>query len=110
MVQLLAGAVRLVPTARYLPLRLRLLRALVGLGRAVRAGVPAMPLLLELLQWRALGKGLTPAQGGAGTGAAAGGPLLLRASKALLASPAYQQDVLEQARARAALPCGCGRL
>ncbi|KAK9835130.1 hypothetical protein WJX81_000218 [Elliptochloris bilobata] len=60
--QLLAGAARLVPTARYLPLRLRLLRAL----------------------------------GGAGSGAAPGGPLLLRASKALLASPAYQQDVLEQ--------------
>lgn len=101
MAQLLAGAARLVPTSRYLPLRLRLLRALVGLGRATRLGMPAVPLLLELLQWSALGKGLRPpASGaaGAGSGAASGGGLLLRASKALLASPAYQQDVLEQAR------------
>lgn len=99
--QLLAGAARLVPTSRYLPLRLRLLRALVGLGRATRLDVPAVPLLLELLQWSALGKGLRPAASGAagaGSGAASGGGLLLRASKALLASPAYQQDVLEQAR------------
>ncbi len=96
--QLLAGAARLVPSARYLPLRLRLLRALVRLGAATRLAVPAAPALLDLLAWPALLKSARPAPAAAG-GPAAGRPpgLLLRASRAALAAPAFQADVVEQA-------------
>ena len=48
--QVLLGAVRLVPTPRYFPLRLRCIRALLGLGRAVGQFIPLSPLLLEMLQ------------------------------------------------------------
>ncbi len=50
--QVLLGAVRLVPTPRYFPLRLRCIRALLGLGRAVGQFIPLSPLLLEMLQVR----------------------------------------------------------
>lgn len=48
--QVLIGAVRLVPTPRYFPLRLRCIRALLSLGRAVGQFIPLSPLLLEMLQ------------------------------------------------------------
>jgi len=96
--QLLTGAARLVPSARYLPLRLRLLRALVRLGAAMRLAVPAAPALLDLLAWPALLKSARPAPAAAGGPAAARPPgLLLRASRAALAAPAFQADVVEQA-------------
>ena len=50
--QVLLGAVRLVPTPRYFPLRLRCIRALLGLGKAVGQFIPLSPLLLEMLQVR----------------------------------------------------------
>lgn len=48
--QVLIGAVRLVPTPRYFPLRLRCIRALLALGKAVHQFIPLSPLLLEMLQ------------------------------------------------------------
>ena len=48
--QVLIGTVRLVPTPRYFPLRLRCIRALLGLGKAVNQFIPLSPLLLEMLQ------------------------------------------------------------
>lgn len=48
--QVLIGSVRLVPTPRYFPLRLRCIRALLGLGQAVGQFIPLSPLLLEMLQ------------------------------------------------------------
>ena len=48
--QVLLGAVRLVPTPRYFPLRLRCIRALLGLGKAMGQFIPLSPLLLEMLQ------------------------------------------------------------
>ncbi|DBA84942.1 TPA: hypothetical protein ACH3X2_005684 [Trebouxia sp. C0005] len=48
--QVLLGTVRLVPTPRYFPLRLRCIRALLGLGKAVGQFIPLSPLLLEMLQ------------------------------------------------------------
>lgn len=48
--QVLLGTVRLVPTPRYFPLRLRCLRALLALGKAVGHFIPLSPLLLEMLQ------------------------------------------------------------
>ncbi len=50
--QVLLGSVRLVPTPRYFPLRLRCIRALLGLGKAVGQFIPLSPLLLEMLQVR----------------------------------------------------------
>ena len=48
--QVLLGAVRLVPTPRYFPLRLRCIRALLALGKALKQFIPLSPLLLEMLQ------------------------------------------------------------
>ena len=48
--QVLLGAVRLVPTPRYFPLRLRCIRALLALGKALNQFIPLSPLLLEMLQ------------------------------------------------------------
>ncbi|BDA42546.1 Nucleolar complex protein 2 homolog [Coccomyxa sp. Obi] len=89
--QVLLGAVRLVPTARYFPLHLRLIRALIDLGGSTRSLVPATALLLDMLHWSALCKPIKPT---------AGQPpqnmLLLRASKATLATSSFQADLVEQ--------------
>lgn len=91
--QVLLGAVRLVPTARYFPLHLRLIRALIDLGGSTRSLVPATALLLDMLHWSALSKPIKPT---------AGQPpqnmLLLRASKATLATSSFQADLVEQVR------------
>ena len=92
--QLLASTVALVPTARYYPLHLRCLRALVGLARGTRLYTPVAPALLDMLAW----KGLARAPKGAAAVAAPppADAMLLRASKAALASPTFQRDVVEQ--------------
>ena len=95
LVQVLVGAVRLLPSPRYFPLHLRLLRALVGLGTATRLLLPVSPLLLDMLCWAALHRGVRGSAGG-GQPAQPQGVLLLRASKATLATAAFQQDFLEQ--------------
>lgn len=46
--QLLVGAVRLLPTPRYFPLRLRLMRSLVNLSKVTGYFIPTAPLLLEV--------------------------------------------------------------
>ena len=98
---LLSSAAALVPTPRYHPLHLRLHRAAHGLASATGAYVPLTAPLLDMLAW----KGLTtpPKRGSGGVSARSNGSvldaMLLRASKADLASPAFQQalvdDVLE---------------
>ena len=50
--QLLMGALRLVPTPGFFPLRLRLARALVGLERDVGLLIPLAPSLLDMLSWK----------------------------------------------------------
>ena len=106
--QVLVSAVRLLPSPRYFPLHLRLLRALVGLGAATRLLLPVTPLLLDMLRWAALHRRV---RGGSGTGpgqpAQPQGVLLLRASKAALATAAFQQDILEQV---GCLPCAVTRV
>ena len=47
--QVALGAARLLPSARYAPLRLRLIRVLNALSAATGHFVPVAPLLLELL-------------------------------------------------------------
>ena len=50
--QLLMGALRLMPTPSFFPLRLRLARALVGLERDTGLLIPLGPPLLDMLSWK----------------------------------------------------------
>ena len=50
--QLLMGALKLMPSAGFFPLRLRLARALVGLERDTRLLIPLSPTLLDMLSWK----------------------------------------------------------
>jgi nucleolar complex protein 2 len=93
---LLAAATALVPAARYHPLHLRLLRSAAALAAATGTYVPLSAPLIDMLSWKGLS---TPARGG---GARRGGgvprgldPSLLRASKAALASPSFQHDLVD---------------
>ncbi|KAL3162814.1 hypothetical protein ABBQ32_009271 [Trebouxia sp. C0010 RCD-2024] len=89
--QVLIGAVRLVPTPRYFPLRLRCIRALLALGKAVHQFIPLSPLLLEMLQWGELSK-----RPQAGAGGLPDLTLQLRVSKNTLRSPAFQEEIVSQ--------------
>ena len=50
LVQITLGALRLIPTPTYFPLRFHLARALLRLGRATHTYIPLVPSLLEVLQ------------------------------------------------------------
>ena len=63
LVQVLVGVVKLVPTSRYTPLRLRCIKMLISLSRATRVYVPLSPLLLSMLSMTEL---KSPPTGGAG--------------------------------------------
>lgn len=99
---LLQAAACLVPTPRYFPLRLRCLRALVGLASATGVHAPVAPLLCDILDWKNLcAKKRGRGGGRGGSGGVAGhaadpDAILLRASKASLASPAFQADLVDQ--------------
>ena len=97
--QIMIGAVKLKPTARYYTLHLRLMRSLIHLGGATRLLMPVVPMLLDMLKWTALSKRVS-----AGAGAPQQGPFLLRASKAVLTTPAFQADIIQQVRVWA-VPC-----
>jgi nucleolar complex protein 2 len=88
--QVALGAARLLPSARYAPLRLRLIRALNGLSRSTGHFVPVAPLLLELLGFSELNK--------APVSTKARPPdfgLVLRVAKQELRSPAVQELIVE---------------
>ena len=87
------AAVRLVPTARYFPLRLRLVKALNKLAQACNTFIPVAPLLLEALQWSGLTKPAKP--GGKPPSEAVP---QLRAGKQMLETVAYQQALVEEVR------------
>lgn len=89
--QVLLGAVRLVPTPRYFPLRLRCIRALLALGKALNQFIPLSPLLLEMLQWGELSK-----RPQAGAGGMPDLALQLRVSKNALRSPSFQEEIVSQ--------------
>lgn len=91
--QIMVGAVRLKPSARYYMLHLRLMRAAVHLGGATRLLMPVIPLLLDMLKWAALSKRVS-----AGAGPAQQSAFLLRASKAVLTTSAFQADIVQQVR------------
>ena len=92
--QIIVGAIKLKPTARYYTLHLRLMRSLVHLGGATRLLMPLAPMLLDMLKWAALSKrpsaGAAPVQQGA---------FLLRASKAVVTTSTFQADIIQQVMA-----------
>ena len=94
-VQLLSGTVRLVPTQRYFPLRLRCVRALITLSQATGVFIPTSPLLLEMLKWGELSK--APRAAG-GEGGSAVGLLTrqLRVSKNTLRMRGFQEEIVMQ--------------
>ncbi len=87
----MVGAIKLKPTARYYTLHLRLMRSLIHLGGATRLLMPVVPMLLDMLKWAALSKRVS-----AGASAPQQGAFLLRASKAVLTTPAFQADIIQQ--------------
>jgi len=89
-VQLLLGAVRLVPSPRYFPLRLRLVRSLNQLAAATGVYVPVSGILLERLRW----SDLTKAPKGGPTGRAPSTNLQLRVGKTTLRTPAFQKETI----------------
>ena len=93
-VQLLLGSVRLVPSPRYFPLRLRLVRALNELSAATAVYVPVSGILLEMLRWSDLTKA---PKGGAGP-RTPNTDLQLRVGKTILRTPAFQEETILQAR------------
>ncbi len=94
-VQLLLGSVRLVPSPRYFPLRLRLVRALNELSAATAVYVPVSGILLEMLRWSDLTKA---PKGGGAAARAPNTDLQLRVGKTILRTPAFQEEIILQAR------------
>lgn len=97
--QVLLGTVRLVPTPRYFPLRLRCIRALMNMGRAVGQFIPLSPVLLEMLQWGELSK-----RPQAGAGGMPDMALQLRVSKNSLKIPGFQEEVVSQVHVLQSVP------
>lgn len=93
------ATVRLVPTSRYFPLRLRCVKALNKLGQASGTFIPVAPLLLEVLLW----PGLTKAAKSGGKPLSDAVPQL-RAGKQVLESMAYQQALVDEVSSLH-LPC-----
>ena len=90
--QIALGAARVLPSARYAPLRIRLLKILNRLSRSMETFAPVAPLTLELLNFSELYK--------APMSTKAPSPdftLALRVSKTELRSPAVQDVVVESA-------------
>ena len=100
-VQLLSGTVRLVPTQRYFPLRLRCVRALITLSQATGVFIPTSPLLLEMLKWGELSKAPRAAggEGGSPVGLLA---RQLRVSKNTLRMRGFQEEIVMQVGGRLA--------
>ena len=90
--QVALGAARLLPSARYAPLRLRLVRVLNALSKSTGHFVPVAPLLLELLGFSELNK--PPQQN---KNRPPDFSLVLRVAKQELRSPAVQEVIVEGA-------------
>ena len=90
--QVALGAARLLPSARYAPLRLRLVRALNALSESTGHFVPVAPLLLELLGFSELNKAPMATKNRPPDFS-----LVLRVAKQELRSPAVQEVIVEGA-------------
>ena len=90
--QVALGAARLLPSARYAPLRLRLIRVLNALSASTGHFVPVAPLLLELLGFSELNKAPVSSKTRPPDFS-----LVLRVAKQELRSPAVQEVIVEGA-------------
>ncbi|KAM0002212.1 putative nucleolar complex protein [Helianthus debilis subsp. tardiflorus] len=84
--QIISGVVRLVPTARYLPLRLRCIRMLNQIAAATNTFIPVAVLLTDMLDMKELHK---PPTGGVGQ--AVDLRSILRVSKATIKTRSFQE-------------------
>ncbi|XP_071692684.1 nucleolar complex-associated protein 2 [Rutidosis leptorrhynchoides] len=85
--QIISGAVRLAPTARYLPLRLRCIRMLNQIAAATNTFIPVAVLLTDMLDMKELHK---PPTGGVGK--AVDLRTILRVSKATIKTRSFQES------------------
>eukprot|EP01025_Chloroclados_australasicus_P056196 TRINITY_DN6911_c0_g1_i1.p1 TRINITY_DN6911_c0_g1~~TRINITY_DN6911_c0_g1_i1.p1 ORF type:complete len:742 (-),score=101.51 TRINITY_DN6911_c0_g1_i1:287-2512(-) len=90
-VQLLLGAVRLVSSPKYFPIRFRMVRALNYVSNAVGVYIPLSSLLLDVFQWSELHK-----PSSVGQVPAPDFRLQLKISKNVLKSTKVQQQVMEE--------------
>ncbi|CAK8574066.1 unnamed protein product [Lathyrus sativus] len=84
--QIISGVARLVPTARYIPLRLRCIRMLNQLAASTQSFVPVSMLLLDMLEMKELSR---PPTGGVGK--AVDLRSILKVSKPTLKTRAFQE-------------------
>ncbi|KAL1599320.1 Nucleolar Complex 2 protein [Nothophoma quercina] len=90
-VQLTLGAMRLIPTAQYFPLRFQLIRSLLRISSATSTYIPLAPALIEVLQSAEMKKPPKPS-----TLKALEFSTQIRATKAYLRTRIYQDGVGEQ--------------
>ncbi|KAF1926211.1 Noc2-domain-containing protein [Didymella exigua CBS 183.55] len=90
-VQLTLGAMRLIPTAQYFPLRFQLIRSLLRISSATSTYIPLAPALVEVLQSAEMKKPPKPS-----TLKALEFSTQIRATKAYLRTRIYQDGVGEQ--------------
>ncbi|KAF4356070.1 hypothetical protein G4B88_015350, partial [Cannabis sativa] len=84
--QIIAGVARLVPTARYFPLRLRCVRMLNQIASATDTFIPVSMLLLDMLEMKELNR---PPTGGIGK--AVDLRTILKVSKPIVKTRAFQE-------------------
>jgi len=90
-VQLTLGALRLIPTAQYFPLRFQLIRSLLRISSATSTYIPLAPALIEVLQSAEMKKPPKPS-----TLKTLEFSTQIRATKAYLRTRIYQDGVGEQ--------------
>jgi len=90
-VQVTLGAMRLIPTAQYFPLRFQLIRSLLRVSSATATYIPLAPVLIEVLQSAEMKKPPKPS-----TLKALEFGTAIRATKAYLRTRIYQDGVGEQ--------------
>ncbi|KAG0133224.1 Noc2p family-domain-containing protein [Tuber indicum] len=91
LIQVTLGAIKLIPTAQYFPLRFYLLRSLLRLSRATGVYIPLAPLLFEVLSSTIFKKKPKPS-----TLRPLDFSTTIRAPKSYLPTKAYQDGVGEQ--------------
>ncbi|KAL0637301.1 Nucleolar Complex 2 protein [Maublancomyces gigas] len=91
LIQVTLGAIRLIPTAQYFPLRFYLLRSLLRLSRSTGVFIPLAPLIFEVLSSSELKKKPKPS-----TIKPLDFAATIRAPKSYLRTKTYQDGVAEQ--------------
>ncbi|KAI4306718.1 hypothetical protein L6164_029972 [Bauhinia variegata] len=86
LIQIISGVARLVPTARYFPLRLRCVRMLNRIAASANSFIPVSMLLLDMLEMKELNR---PPTGGVGK--AVDLHAVLKVSKPTLKTRAFQE-------------------